>query len=228
VPTTYQDAITRVLEKTQTTSTAFANWTADQKLRLINDGVFETHKLLVSLMQWLYFVDIEEGIVPAGNAISLDSLPKPFYSLLSMARYPYTEGCDVTIRTIRDTYTNQLGDEGWFQVGKVLRSDSTSTLAGPYRISYNYLPPRVTSSDLNTPLPLDEEYVDMPSLWAAKECMSDAGFNDHYAKLEGQWIGRKSELERTAAKRNPAQQIRILDKMGWSRRGYPRGLIRRT
>ena len=78
MPTTYQDAITRVLEKTQTTSAAFANWTLDQKLRLINDGVFETHKLLVSLMQWLYFVDIEEGIVPAGKAISLEALPKPF------------------------------------------------------------------------------------------------------------------------------------------------------
>jgi hypothetical protein len=221
---TYQGLISRLEAKTQTTSSAFANWTSDRKLEQINEGVFQTFKMLVQYMPWDYFVDVAEGIVPAANTINLDALPKAYYGLLAFSKYPYSEGCDVNVRSMRDVHTNRHIDEGWYELNRVLRSDMGTALAGPYRLVYTYKPPRVSSNEIATPCPIDDEYVDLPVLWAAMECYSDAGFNDNYLKLLSQWERRSGELQKTAAKRNAAQTIRVIDKMGWGRRnrGWPR------
>jgi hypothetical protein len=185
----------------------------------VNEGVLETFKLLVSHFEWTHFVHVQDGVVPAANTIDLAALEKPYHRLLAFSRYPYGRGCDVDIKTVRDIHTNASPGEGWYEIGKTLRSDSLATLAGPYRIVFNYRPERITVDQVGTSVPIDDEFVDMPALWAAKECFSDAKLNDDYDKAEAQWMQRAAQLKADAARRNATQQTRILDKMGWSHRG---------
>jgi hypothetical protein len=205
------DLRTRFRSLTLTNSTAYGHYDADRQDALLNDAQLEVYKLLIETHDETYFVALTESISPVAGEVNLDTAlvaGKPLYRLICFEKLQGSVWRPVTIGSPREAWRQQQGSpEVWWVFGHKLKTNDG--VSGTYRVAYHYRIPRLSAVGDATEIP--DEFAEMIPLGAAKMAALQARQKDDAAFFDGEWEKRKREMKASAANRNLAKQMRVVD-----------------
>lgn len=209
---TLAELVARTEQLTNTTALAFGHWAAARKVQLLNDAAYEVFKLLIETFEEGYFVEVADGIQPAGKTISLASLTPPFYRMCAFQRCLGQTWVDVKILTPREAWRTRNGyPDVWYRVGDALKTEGEGS--GTYRIMYHYRLPKMEQDGDVCQIP--PEYVEMVPLHAAMLASIQSKAKDDYNHFRAEWERRKDEMRKSAANRMLNRDFRVIDLQGY-------------
>ncbi len=215
---TRAELVSRFRSWSQTKSGAGGHFTPEREIELVNDGQSEVHALLIATFEEIYFVALEEGIVPVDGEVNLDALAKPFYSLIDFQKWNGSRFDSVEIAGVRRaSRPPHMLRERWFVAGRKLKRSNALAITntstqGTYQLAYHYAVPRLEQDGQQTEIP--PEYAELVPLWAAKLGALQSRRMQDYQALAGECAQREERLRKNAATRLGARQHAIIDVEG--------------